>query len=285
MFHPALDLHVHTTASDGKKSPADVVKTALELGLDAIAITDHDTVGGVEEAHRAAEGTPLFVVPGVELSIDFAGELHILGLFADAENEKFRQTMARLLHGRQSRARRIVEKLNDVGVPLLWDDVQKQAGGESVGRAHVAYALVQRGFVRDTDEAFAKYLERGKCAYVANERLSLDEALTLLKESGALSVWAHPMKTAQDQPTLRTLYEHMKTLGLGGMECFHPSAAPGESKMLERWCAQDGLLITGGSDWHDKPGGVPLGWPANVYDAEKYIPHLREHLAKKERFV
>ena len=279
-----VDLHVHTTASDGRRTPQQVVAEACARGLDAIAVTDHDTTAGVAAARQAAAGTGLFVVPGVELSVDFAGELHILGLFVDVDNAEFSAAMARLRQGRLRRVEKIVARLNALGVPLALSDVMAQMRGDSVGRGHVAYAMVAKKLARDTDEAFARYLEIGRPAYVPNARLSLAQALGLLQRTGALSVWAHPMKTATQQQVLVPLYEQMKRLGLGGVECFHPSADAQQTRMLERWCLRDGLFVTGGSDWHDKAGGVPLGWVADRYDVTRYDPAAAQRIAHHARF-
>ncbi|MBP3371566.1 MAG: PHP domain-containing protein [Clostridia bacterium] len=285
MFFPAIDLHNHTTASDGRQTPTQLVQMALAKGLNAIAITDHDTTSGVKEAVEAAKGTDLFVIPGVELSIDFAGELHMLGLFLDIDNDEFVTTMQTLRDGRVKRTERMVQKLNDLGFPLTMDDVYLHAKGETVGRGHVARALAAKGYVKSANEAFEKYLAYGACAYVPNARLSLEEAIRLLRRIGAVAVWAHPMQTARDQMTLHALYEEMKSYGLCGMECFHPSASAGEARMLEKWCMQDGLCVTAGTDFHDHPNGAPFGWAADQLDVNKYDKTAAQKILSHQRWI
>lgn len=284
MFYPAIDLHNHTTASDGRQTPTQLVQMALEKGLHAIAITDHDTTSGVKEAVEAAKGTDLWVIPGVELSIDFAGELHMLGLFLDVDNEEFVSVMQNLRGGRVKRTERMVEKLNQIGLPLSMDDVYLHAKGETVGRGHVARALAAKGLVKSADEAFKKYLAYGAVAYVPNARLSLEEAILLLRRIGAAAVWAHPMQTARDQMTLHALYNEMKSYGLCGMECFHPSANDAEARMLERWCMVDRLAVTAGTDFHDHPNGAPFGWAADKLDVNKYDAAAGEKILSHTRW-
>ena len=280
-----VDLHLHTTMSDGLRTPEETVHEALRLKMDVIAITDHDTVDGIGPAQRAAEGTSLTVVPGVELNLEFPCELHMLGLFIDPECAALRERLDWLEEQRRTRARRIVEKLGGLGVPITSEDVLRRSKGKSVGRGHIAHALTDRGFAKDQDDAFAKYLAIGRPAYVPNERMKPEEGIRLIHKAGGAAVWAHPVQTFGDGIRMRMLYEKLKEYGLDGLECVHPSCSDAQMRTLMKWCAQDGLLATGGSDWHAREGNRPIGWSSQYYEIERAVPGAAEKIARGERFL
>ena len=253
-----VDLHIHTTASDGLLNPAEVVQLALDRGLAAIALTDHDTIAGFAEARAAAEGTGLEVVPGVEISSDWpVGDFHILGLYVDPRDGPLNESLAAMRAARLHRARKMLEKLAALGMPLDWEEVAAFANGSSaVGRLHVARAMVRRGYVPAIPEAFQHYIGRDGPAYVPRLRMTPVEVIGLIRRAGGIAVLAHPAASG--------LVEHIPTLaslGLQGIEVFYPSHSLEDVKVLLRLARQYRLLVTGGSDFHGfgVGEGAPLG--------------------------
>lgn len=257
--HSAVDLHVHTTASDGRCSPTEVVHAALELGLACIAITDHDTTDGIEEALAAAANTMLQVIPGVEISADTPhSEVHILGYYVAHKEGSFQARLAPFRDSRVSRAQLMVAKLARMGFPLDWSRVQEIAGVGTVGRPHVARAMVEKGYVRSIDEAFDRYIHRNGPAYVDRLRVSPLEAIRLILEADGIPVLAHPLYVSHLVPELA---QH----GLAGLEVYYPGYAPDETSLLLDLANKYGLLTTGGSDFHGQDvqvgkllGSVPV---------------------------
>lgn len=246
-----VDLHMHSTASDGALAPAEVVAAAKAAGVGAIALTDHDTLDGIPEATRAATAVGIRVVPGVELSAyDGAREIHILALHISNPGPlELRLSMFR--DARKVRAQLVVDRLNQIGVPVEFDSVMSEAAGGAVGRPHIARALIKGGKVRDSREAFDRYLGAGKAAFVEKERLEIREAIAIAHAAGALAIWAHPGPDGR-----RERLEPLVALGLDGVEVKHPSHNSDDVKRLAALADFFGLLYSGGSDWHGVPGGV-----------------------------
>lgn len=245
-----VDLHVHSTASDGVLAPAAVIAAAKAAGLSAIALTDHDTLAGLGEARAAAAGSALRVIPGVELSALVDGrELHILGLHIE-RIEPMEAYLAAFRESRQTRAEMIVEKLNTLGIAITMADVAAQAGTGVLGRPHVARALVQRGAAVDFKDAFDKWLSHGRPAYVEKLRLTAADAIRVIHETGGLAVFAHP---AQEGNHARLTA--LSRLGLDGVEIRHPSHSPEDIARIGSLARELGLLESGGSDWHGATQG------------------------------
>lgn len=260
---PFVDLQVHSTASDGALAPEAVVQCAVDVGLDAIALTDHDTLAGVAAARAAAASSGLRVVAGVELSVHFHGrELHVLGLHV-RDIAGLEATLDAYRADRVGRAAAIVRKLGTLGVTITMDDVHAQASGASLGRPHVARALVARGYVADLRDAFDRWLGNGRPAYVEKRRLELADALTMLHAAGALAVWAHPGRLGTSD-----LVRQVAQAGMDGMEIFHPSHSADDRVRFAALAERHGLLKSGGSDWHGQFEGprqlgnqhVPKAW-------------------------
>lgn len=240
-----VDLHTHTTASDGILPPEQVVEAAAAAGLKAIAITDHDTIGGVAEAQAAGKRLGVRIVPGVELSATVADhEAHILAINV-TRLDRVAGRLAALREMRIGRAQIIVEKLNAVDVPITFDEVLVAAGGGAVGRPHVARVLVERGFALDLRDAFNKYLRAGGRAYVAKDKLSVADAVAIAHEGGAVAIWAHPAHGGR-----RERLEPMIEAGLDGVEILHPSHDAEDIARLRALTDFFGALPSGGSDWH-----------------------------------
>ena len=241
-----IDLHVHTTASDGTSAPAEVVKAAIEAGLTAIAVTDHDSVAGVAPALEAAAGTPLEIVPGVELSASVGErDLHILGYFIDHRDSALSDLLADLRAKRLERARAMVAALAAAGQHVTIEDVLALANGGAVGRAHIARQLVASGSVTSMDEAFANLIGRDGPCYVAKPFLAAPDAMRAITAAGGAPVLAHPGVSNADD-VIATLADE----GLVGIEAFHGEH---DEQTRERYCVIAeylGLVVTGGSDYH-----------------------------------
>jgi 3',5'-nucleoside bisphosphate phosphatase len=245
-----VDLHAHSTASDGSRSPADLVREAGRIGLSAIAITDHDTIDGVSEAVEAARSIGVRVVPGVELSaVEGDHETHILGLhIADPRPLETRLADLRLM--RHSRAERMVTRLNELGVRIEFAAVLEQAGGGAIGRPHVARALIAEGWAVDFRDAFDRYLGSGRPGYVAKDKLAVSEAIGLIHSAGGLAVLAHPAHTGT-----RERVAAFVALGMDGLEVRHPSHSAEDILRLGALVEHFGLVPSGGSDWHGASEG------------------------------
>lgn len=243
-----IDLHLHTNASDGVLSPERLVARAAELGLSFIAITDHDSVEGIAPALAAAQSHPgLAVIPGVEISTDVPrGEVHMLGYFIDYGNAALQDTLARLRLSRIQRAKSMVEKLNRLGVGITWQRVQELAQNSSVGRPHLAQAMLEKGYITSHQEAFTKYIGREGPAYVEREKMTPREAAELIARSGGLPVLAHP----GDIPQVETLLAELRPAGLVGLEVFYNGYAPPKVQELKRLAQRHRLIPCGGSDYH-----------------------------------
>ena len=253
-----VDLHLHTTASDGAFSPAQIVQMALEAGLRAVAITDHDTMDGVEEAVAAAAGTGLAVIPGVEMSSELPqGEAHILGYYLDAHNPDLVRLLATLRKSRWDRAQRMVEKLGALGMPVSWDRVAAIANGGAVGRPHVARALMEAGHVSSVQDAFALYIGREGPAYVDRYKLMPLEVAQAVVRWGGLPVLAHPSFVTD----LTALLPRLVSAGLVGLEAYYTGYPPEVTANLLRLARANGLVGTGGSDFHGQSvvAGAVLG--------------------------
>ena len=260
---PYVDLHMHSTASDGSRSPREVVQWAKNAGLVAIALTDHDTVAGLDEAQAAGEALGVRVVNGIELSaVEGEAETHLLGLHL-GDTLVIERELTALRDMRERRGQQIVEKLIALGVMVTFDDVLMQAGGGAVGRPHVARALVADGWATDARDAFDRYLGAGKPAYVAKDQLGMASAIAIIHAAGGLAVLAHPGPAGT-----RERLTALAALGLDGVEVRHPGHSPSDTNRLAALAAQLGLLMSGGSDWHGAADGprtigmmnVPLDW-------------------------
>lgn len=239
-----LELHCHTTCSDGTLTPTQLVQAAVSAGVRALAITDHDTVSGWDEAIAAAQPYNLEIVPGVELStVHNNCSLHILGFYPDAQ--KLISPLSERIEGRKRRAQEMVAKLASLGYPI---SLPQLGEGVSPSRPHIARTLVNAGYVRSAEEAFDRLLGDNGPAYVHYEKFSIAQGVALLRNCGAVPVWAHPylFRGGAVDEVLKELVD----VGLMGIEVYHPNHSSKQIKRLEEWCANYGLLMTGGSDYH-----------------------------------
>ncbi len=266
-----VDLHLHSTASDGRLSPADLVARAASLGLTHIALTDHDTVAGLPEAIAAARNRPgLTLLPGVELSTDTAtGETHVLGYFIDTDDAAFLAALERFRDSRENRGERMVAKLNAMGIDIAWERVKEIAGEAAVGRPHIALAMLEKGYIARFEDAFHGYLEQGGPAYAEREKMTPAEAVRLIIAAGGLAVLAHPVTTGDPEGTVRAL----APAGLVGLEAYYHENTPEDTEAMLALAERYGLLATGGSDFHgeDTAGGALGGTAVPVTAAERLI--------------
>lgn len=275
------DLHVHTNASDGRLSPAEIVRKAAELGMAVIAITDHDTVSGVAPALSEAKKFPsLTIIPGVEISTDVpVGEVHVLGYFIDHKSARLRAIFERMGKARKERAQQIIRKLSRLGIHISWTRVQEIAGDGTMGRPHLASAMLEKGYIANFREAFTKYIGRGGPAYVEWEKMTPVMAAGLILETGGLPVLGHPL-TASDPEALTA---ELKGAGLVGIEAFYDSYTPEETEVVRKLAKRHDLIMTGGSDFHGLDASIetPLGGaPVPPESAENLMT-----LAKKRQLV
>lgn len=248
-----IDLHVHTTASDGTYTPREIVKYALQQGIKALAITDHDTIDGVEEALAASQEFGVEVIPGVEIGVDYPGEMHILGYYLDYQNKQLNDGLRLLLQYRDMRNPQMIKKLNELGFDITMKEVKQAAGGEVIGRPHIADVLVTKGFVKDNKEAFEKYLAAGKPAYVPKDRLTPQEGIELITAAGGIPVLAHPKYLdIEEGKSLKELVLSLKEFGLKGIEVYYTTYSQVETAMYLELAENCGLLPTGGTDFHGK---------------------------------
>jgi 3',5'-nucleoside bisphosphate phosphatase len=257
----SIDLHTHSRASDGTDTPAELVERAAALGLSAVALTDHDTLSGLDEAAEAARRAGIRLVEGTELSVEHDGlKIHMLVHFIEPGPGPLQDRLAELREGRTTRNARIVARLDELGYEITEDDVRAEAGGEAVGRPHIADALVAKGYFASRAEAFDGLLGDGGAAYVQRLRLTAGDAIALATASGAVATVAHPYTIDRNAATYPPLFAELRGLGLSGLEAYYPEH-PAELRIHLADLATDlGLVPTGGSDYHGtgKPG-IELG--------------------------
>jgi len=240
------DLHMHTTYSDGARTPSEVVVSAKQAGLDIISLTDHDSVSGIDEAIETGKANGVEVIAGMELSANYNGfEIHILGYFMNHRDKSLVESLGAFQAARRERAQRIVDKLNKLNIPLDLDDVLEHVTGDSVGRPHIATALVNEGHAASYQQAFNKYLGDGRPAYERKHHFSPEETIQLITQSGGLSFLAHPGRSISEELLLRLING-----GLDGIEVVHPAHTPELANYYRGIVNEYFLLESGGSDFH-----------------------------------
>ncbi len=256
-----IDLHVHTTASDGTMSPKEVVSLATMLGLKAIALTDHDTMDGLQEAGETAELMGISVVPGIEISSDYRGkEVHILGYFLDPDAQKLKDYMAWVRRSRRTRNEKIIEKLQKKGYSITLEQLESEFPGAVLGRPHIARKLVELGAVHSVKEAFRRYLDTGRSCYVPREYIPFVDGAKLIRDCGGVAVLAHPLQYGFTKSELEALVKAAVDAKFTGMEILYTGYTQGDIQKLYDLAEEYTLLPTGGSDFHgDNKPGVQLG--------------------------
>lgn len=277
-----IDLHVHTTASDGQYTPTEIIKAAAEKDISVIAITDHDTIEGIDEGAAAAREFGVTFVPGCELNINFpTGEFHLLGLGLKNISSSFTDLLENLVKNRNLRNEQIIEKIRADGIDLTLEEMKADFPGNVIGRPHFAAELVKKGIVKNRQLAFDKYLAKGRPWYVERVGSNLDEAIVAIKESGGVPVIAHPMSLYLSWGKLPDALQNIFERGVMGLEAFHPGARVTDCLRLEEVARKIGFFVTAGSDFHgekiraDRKLGHTCG---NKKIDDKYWLELKEHL-------
>jgi len=280
IFHKMIDLHSHSTFSDGSFTPRELAKHAKELGLSALALTDHDTTAGLDQFMAACSEFGIAGVPGVEISVDVrSGTMHMLGYFIDNKSDKLEQVLRRIRSGREDRNTEILEKLNALGLRLTFEEVSAFASEDVIGRPHFALAMLKKGYVSTKDAAFDLYLGKGKPAYAERYRLSASESIAAIVDAGGVSVLAHPFTLDLNRSALRDFIKDMKGKGLQGIEVYYSEHNSEQQREYESLANEFDLLTTGGSDFHGQLNPkVELG---RGFGNLKINNHILEDLEKR----
>ncbi len=278
-----IDLHTHTTASDGIYSPRELVDLAMRNGLVAMAITDHDTVDGLPEAVDYASSLGFRLYPGVEFSIEYdTGSFHLLGLNIDYAHKELRSTVKRLAEYRGTRAYRIIDDLKSHGIDIPLDEVIAESGGGAIGRPHIARVMVNHGYASNIKEIFKNYLVKGKPGYIKKVRIEFSEAVKLIKESGGIPVIAHPVSLeCKDMIEFEGLLKGFVEAGIEGMEVYAGMHTPEMAEQYRILAVKYNLLMTGGSDFHgDKDETIGNFHKDSPIPFELYA-RLEEYIGKR----
>ncbi len=261
MKQSLIDLHVHSTASDGTFTPAQLVQYAISKGLAAFALTDHDSVAGLDEALQAASGTSLEVIRGIEFSTVYQGsDVHIVGLDIDPNHPDFRTHLDQFLHSREIRNIRMMEKMQQDGMAISLELLQKRFGDTVLTRAHIARFLMETGYVTQMSEAFDRYLSPGCPYYIEREKVTPVDAVQLICSTGGIPVLAHPMLYHFSDEKLRELILSLKEVGLMGIEAIYSTYSASEEAYVRELASELDLALSGGSDFHgDNKPGLDLG--------------------------
>lgn len=279
-----IDLHVHTTASDGQYTPSQIIQKASELDFKAIAITDHDTVAGIDEAKREAQKLGVNFIPGIELNINtHRGEFHLLGLGLKEKSTSLGKIIEDLVNNRNIRNEQIIKKMQDDGFDISMEDFALDFPDTVIGRPHIARMLVKKGIVKTNQQAFDKYLGQGRKYYVQRSGTNLDEAIIAIKESGGVPVIAHPMSLYLSWGKLPDTLKDYFERGIEGLEAYHPGARKSECSRLEELGRKIGYFITAASDFHGEKirSDRKLGYTVDKrkiddrFYFEELLPHLK----------
>lgn len=248
-----IDLHVHSIFSDGTNTPQELIQMAEERSLRGLALTDHDTVGGIPDFLAAAENSAVEPVPGIEFSAECdQGTMHVLGYYIDHTCPVVLDKIEKVRKGREERNLEILKRLNKLGYVVLWSDVKRHAGVDVVGRPHFAAALVERGHVANKKKAFDLLLAKGRPAYQERYRYSAQECIDLIRKAGGVAVLAHPATIGLPDDELKSLICDLKEGGLVGIEAYYAEHHPENIKKYSAWAKELGLICTGGTDFHGK---------------------------------
>lgn len=278
-----LDLHIHSTYSDGTNSPVEIVSMAAKKGLTVISITDHDTMAGTQESIEAGKREGLQVIPGLELSVVHEGKpIHILGYWMDEHNKELQAGLNRIQYERDERNRKIIHKLVKLGIPVTEEELDVCSKHGQAGRPHIGSMLIKHGVVKNINQAFQHYLKKDRCAYVARYEFKAETAIRLIKQAGGIAVFAHPVQFDSSLATLPTFLDQLTPFGLDGIEMYYPTQSPSFRKKLAPIAQKNNLLYTGGSDFHGaiRPKST-LGLLLNDSDGKEILEQMQERRVKQ----
>lgn len=266
-----VDFHVHSNCSDGIFSPEEIVKVAADAGLDAVGLTDHDTINGLSDAASAACQYSIELIPGVEISVfENSKEIHILGYYPRHENQ-LKEALIKLQKDRYARMEAIIGKLNRLGFNIRGEEVISEAGKAAPGRLHIARVLRKKNYIHTLNQAFSIYLNRNRPAFVARKTYNLKQVISLLCEVGAIPVIAHPGMSC------KSIIDNLIAMGLKGIEAFHPDHSPALVKYYQELAQEKKLLITGGSDFHGESRSK-INYPVNLAVSKDYLTQMKQML-------
>jgi len=277
----SIDLHTHSNFSDGTLTPTELVTLAREKKISALALTDHDTMAGVEEAVLAGEMLGVEIIPGIEISVlHDKVEYHILGYWADSQNSVLAEALAKLQGARSERNNKILQKLNELGIPATNEELERVSEQGQTGRPHIAKLLVRYGVVKTITQAFDDFLKKGAVAYVSRFAFTAMEAVTLIHQAGGLAVLAHPTQNDPELTRLPSVLADLVPAGLDGIEVYYPTHSHKMKKKLRALAAQHNLLLTGGSDYHgDIRPGTTLAGGGNIFVPLELLVKMKERVA------
>jgi len=272
-----IDLHIHSTASDGSLTPADIIDHAQKLNLAAIAITDHDSVDGSKEALQIDIPPSLHFLTGVEISAAHppffpgSGSFHILGYAIHLDNRDLNQALSKLQDARKNRNPEILKRLNKLGFRISLEEVNQEVGEGQLGRPHIAYAMLKKGFVASINEAFDKYLGNAGPAYVDKDRIECEQAISIIRAAGGVPVLAHPaLLNIENNQKLDALLQNLVKIGLAGIEVYYPGHSPQQIRQYTELAENYGLLMTGGTDFH---GSITPDTKMGSGDGDLFVPY------------
>ncbi len=255
-----IDLHTHSTCSDGSFTPKEIIAHADEIGLYAVALTDHDNIDGILEAKKEALKRDIIFIPGIEISCDFSSELHIVGLNIDCESEKLVNLTNKFKEDRKKRNINTIKRLNDAGIDINLEEAKKYSTGNALGRAHIAKVMVDKGYASSVKDAFKKYLGKGKIGYSNEFRISYKDAISVIKESGGVAILAHCHYLNMNEDEFIEFIKELKSYGLNGLEGYYTEYTKEQSDFYISVCKKLDLIISGGSDFHgDMKPDIKLG--------------------------
>lgn len=271
-----IDLHTHSVCSDGTFTPTELAREAKRAGLCAIALTDHDTTEGIPEFSAECARLGIEAVPGIEIGTRYKRELHIVGLYA--RGSEFDEVVSQLKNGRGERNKRMIKMLRDAGFDITEADITADNDIESAGRVHIANALLKKGYVSTRDEAFDKYIAKGRPYYAERFSMTPEESVRFIKRCGGAAIWAHPAQAADNEAEMTEIALRLKTAGLDAMECLYSRYTDAETQMCRRAAKNAGLLMSGGSDFHgaNKPD-VRLGVVNGGYVPYELLKMIKEN--------
>lgn len=278
----SIDLHIHSTISDGTMNPVELVNYAHKKGLSAIAITDHDAIDGIEEAVAAGDSLGVEVVPGVELSVRYSDTtVHLLGYLFDYQQNELHVALRRLQEGRAERNKNIVSRLKSLGIAVDTKELEKIAGRGQCGRPHIAKLLLEKGVVKTMNDAFKLYLGQGGQAYTSRFIYGAQEAIKIINEAGGLAVLAHPLKLDTSEDEFSDTLKKLLAMGLDGIEAYYPTHSRQFRKRLVNFAQHHSLLVTGGSDYHGsiRPG-TTLAGGKNVSVPSHVLVKMKERVVE-----